>query len=123
MVDTRDYTNYNQIFKNLCMKGSISEINEFIRDKGRYISLNWGMRGACEGGRKEIVELMLSKGASPESEGLRYACKGGNKDVIEFIISKGFFDHTEGMRGACEGGRKEIIEFMVQNDIIDKDYA
>ena len=50
--------------------------------KGAY-DWNGGLFGACEGGNKEVIELMIEKGANNWNEGLFGACEGGNKEVIE----------------------------------------
>ena len=66
----------------------------------------------CFGGNKEIVELMIEKGANDWNKALRNACKGGKKEIVELMIEKGANDWNWGLRGACEGGNKEIAKIM-----------
>ena len=61
---------------------------------------------ACEIGNKEIVELMIEKGADDWNYGLRSACFGGNKEIVELMIEKGANDWNWGLIGACQGGNK-----------------
>ena len=47
---------------------------------------------ACEIGNKEIVEMMIEKGANNWDWGLYGACEGGNKEIVELMIEKGADD-------------------------------
>ena len=56
----------------------------------------------CKIGNKEIVELMIEKGANDWNNGLWYACEGGNKEIAEIMKSKGgriglFFDRLHSL--------------------------
>ena len=52
--------------------------------------MNWnlGMRVAA----KDIVELMVEKGATGWDLGMEYAAKGGYVDIVELMIEKGATD-------------------------------
>jgi len=67
----------------------------------------------CEIGHKEIVELLISKGANNWNEGLDGACFGGNKEIVELLISKGANNWNEALCSACEGRNKEIAILMI----------
>ena len=78
---------------------------------------------ACKIGNKEIVELMIEKGADNWNYGLFGACEGGNKEIVELIIGKGANNWNCGLKGACEGGNKEIIELMIEKGAEDWDWG
>ena len=46
------------------------------------------------------------------------ACKIGNKEIVELMIEKGANDWNEGLKGACKGGNKEIAEMMIKKEQI-----
>lgn len=48
-----------------------------------------GLLNACDGGHKEIVELMVRNGASSLKEGLLYAHCKGYKEIVYLLLSKG----------------------------------
>lgn len=55
---------------------------------------NWdcGLKGACRGHNKEIVDLMISTrrgGATKWDYGLEGACRGANLDLVKLMMSKG----------------------------------
>ena len=43
---------------------------------------------ACKIGNKEIVEMMIKKGANNWDGGLRFACKGGNNDIQHYLCKR-----------------------------------
>ena len=51
--------------------------------------LDWGLEGACFGGHKIIVELMIEKGATDFNWGLTQACARGHKKIAKMMIEKG----------------------------------
>ena len=79
---------------------------------------NWnvGLEGACEGGNKEIIELMIEKGANDLNWGLQIACNGGNKEIAKIMKQKGGNndEYHDGCKRLCNDGSdlfKEIEEF------------
>ena len=48
-----------------------------------------GLGGACDGGHRELAELMIEKGATDWNWGLMDACYGGHRDLAEWMIAKG----------------------------------
>ena len=50
---------------------------------------NWGLANACEGGYKELVELMIIKGALSWNWSLSTACRNGHKEIAKLLIVKG----------------------------------
>jgi hypothetical protein len=92
--------------------GGRRELVELLISKG---ATYWdsGLRGACEGGCKELVELMILHGATDWDGGLRRACANGDKGLAELMILKGATDWNWGLRYACVGGCKELVELMI----------
>ncbi len=112
-------SNYTtSIFANVCRKGQKLFMNRIISSYN-FDDWNVGLASACEGGQKEIVELMIEKGANNFDRGLYNACVGGHKEIIELMISKGANDFNRGLNGACYGGNKEIIELMISKGARD----
>jgi hypothetical protein len=74
---------------------------------------NWGLEGACWGGHRDLVELMIDKGADLWDEGLVAACRGGHRDLVEWMIDKGADDWNWGLEAACHGGHRDLVELMI----------
>jgi hypothetical protein len=96
-----------------CMGGH-KELVELMISKGAS-DWNFGLHGACEGGRKELAELMISKGAKCWDDGLLCACMEGYKELVELMIMKGATYWNLGLRGACTGGHKELVKLMISH--------
>jgi hypothetical protein len=75
--------------------------------------IDWGLFGACEGGHKDLVNLMISKDAYDFDYALMYACRGGHKDLMVLLIIRGINNFDYGLFGACEGGHKDLIKLMI----------
>ena len=54
---------------------------------------------------------MISKGANNWNYGLKGACKGGHKEIVNYMISKGANNWNNGLYGACKGGHIEIVDY------------
>ena len=81
-----------------CLYNNIAGINFFINQQ---VDMNYGLYGACEGGNKDLVILMIKNGAGDWNRGLKSACRGGHKDLVSFMIEKGADDWNEGLYTAC----------------------
>lgn len=119
--NTFTYKDDDVYLASACNSGSIDLINFILdnyKDKKRNPrwnqDWNWdkGLGGACRGGNMEIVEYMISKGATDWDKGLKGACMGGHIEMVEYMISKGATNWNKGLRGACEGGHFEIAKLM-----------
>ena len=93
-------------------EGGHKRFVELMIEKGAD---NWdlGLFGACLGGHKMLVELMIDKGADYWNYALYGACKGGHRMLAEWMISKGANNFDWGLQGACEGGNKMLAELMI----------
>jgi len=51
-------------------------------------NLNWdrGLRAACQGGHRDLVDFMIENGADYWSEGLKGACRGGLRDLVDLMM-------------------------------------
>ena len=73
-------------FARTCEKGDRLSI---VKSKFNRSWLNGGLQSACLGGHKELVELMILKGADDWNGGLRVACFGHHEELAELMIVKG----------------------------------
>jgi len=83
---------------------------------------------ACESGKKEIAEFLISMGADLEARDgvgqtpLIWACFKGHKEIAEILISKGANVNAQSITGktplhnASFSGHKEVIELLVSKD-------
>ena len=101
---------WNNALYEACKIGN-KEIVELMIEKGAN-NWNYGLFGACFGGNKETIDLMIEKGANNWNYALYWACFGGNKEIVELMIEKGADNWNYGLRTACEGGNKEIAKIM-----------
>ncbi len=86
-------------FYDLCFYGNYEKISTIEND-----DWNWGLRGACEGGHMDMVELMIERGATNWNYGLYGACRGGHMDIVELMIERGAANWNCGLYYACYGG-------------------
>ena len=66
-----------------------------------------GIDYAVSRGRKDMVQLLLDKGADPNL-GIASAAFRGSADIVQFLLGKGA-DATEAFRAAAEGRWKDIM--------------
>lgn len=97
----------------------------------RYI-LDWGLQAACEGGHRDIAELMISKGATDLRDGLEGACEYGHRHIVEF-----FFEIAEksndddyvkvikdcALKSACANGRRDLVDFVISKGANSWEYG
>lgn len=93
------------------------------RGRGQKDTINWnsGLFVACFYNSVEIIEYMISKGAT-DCVALMYTCCGvGNIKIVNIIsdllvkMEKTDLvpEWNEGMSGACAGGHIEIVKMMI----------
>src|SRR3989344_3238609 len=88
-------------------QGSLFRVNELIKQGA---DVNYGMRGAAEGGHKELVDLFVKKGANNWDWGMHGAAEGGHKELVDLFVKKGANDWNYGMYSAARGGHKELVD-------------
>lgn len=75
------------------------------------------MAHACYRGHREIVELLISKGANDWNLGLANACFGRSsehQEIVELMISKGANNWTHSLQNACLNRCYAIIVILLQ---------
>ena len=78
--------------------------------------------GAAAGGHKELVQLMLDKGANNYNDGLAFAALGGHMDIVQLMLDKGA-DPNNGLSGAALVGHMDIVQLMLDKGATNLDYA
>ena len=78
--------------------------------------------GAAAGGHKELVQLMLDKGANNYNDGLAFAALVGHMDIVQLMLDKGA-DPNNGLSGAALGGHLDIVQLMLDKGATNLDYA
>src|SRR3989304_5980421 len=78
-----------------------------------------GLRGACKGGNRDLVDLMIVNGADDWDGGLEYACMRGHRDIVDLMIQNGARGWDWGLWGACRGGHYDLANFMIQKGAND----
>ena len=94
-----------------CNFGRLNVI-EFLISKGAN-NLDDGLAGACICGHLNVIEFLILKGANNWNRGLASACKGGHFEVVKLMISKGANFWNWGLNCACQYGHMEIAELMI----------
>jgi hypothetical protein len=83
---------------------------ESVRNGGCF---NEGLAGACWGGRKEMAQLMIERGAANFDWGLLGACLGGRINTAELMIEKGATNIQQGLERACDRGHMELTLLLI----------
>ncbi len=83
-----------------------------------YHYWNKGLKGACHGNHRTLVDLMLGMGATDLNSGLRAACRGGYDDLVDHLtIEMGATGWGHGFQGACRGGHLALAHRMLEHDV------
>jgi ankyrin repeat protein len=114
---------------NSVKKGNINDVRKFIEMEPSLINAcdGWGrtlLQEACYDGHKNIVELLVSKGADVNSKDkmghgpLHLSCSQGHRDISELLISKGAHVNADYGKGsplyqACSGGHRDVAELLI----------
>lgn len=69
--------------------------------------------GACKGGHRDIVELMIAEGRTCWNLGMGHACRGGHIGIIDFMIANGATNWDLGLRNALVGNHFDVAEVMI----------
>ena len=70
----------------------------------------------------DIVQFMLSKGATDYGWGLYYAARGGHIAIVKLMLAKGA-DPKWGLWNAAEGGHMEIVQLLLSKGASNLDAA
>ena len=102
----------------LAAKHGQKDIVELMIQKGAT-DFDWAMAFAAENGHKDIVKLMIQKGATNFKISMASAARYGHKDIVELMIQKGATDFNRAMTYAALGSHKDIVELMIQKGATD----
>lgn len=109
-------------------RGDVAEVKRLLAD-GAYVNAKDGngftaLMTASVNGHKEVVELLLAKGADVNyhfysepvkpyyTSALSLAAENGHRDVVELLLAKGANDDFSAMMVACRNGHRDIVELM-----------
>jgi len=120
----------NISFFDALYRGKINKVKELLA-KGADIEYKkdrfTGLMAASINGDKEIVELLLNKGANPNAKGaddftsLMGASSEGNKEIVEILLKKGADVNAKNVFGqtalmsAANKGSEEVVEILLEN--------
>ncbi len=125
IIDDKKY------FLLLCYKSNIENVEEFLKVKNvnvKEIKDNYNNNAltiACEGGNKDIVELLIDKGILIDDKDeydftpLMIACDNGYENIVELLTNRGANIDKEIENGwtalilAVRKGFKEIIKILI----------
>lgn len=105
-------------FSILCELGDRLSV---IKNKIDVDWLDAGLYSACEGNHRDLVDLMILKGADKWDWGLLGASRGGHKDLVNLMIHKGATNFSEGVTNARLNHHQELAQFLITMIIIDDD--
>ena len=83
--------NINLKFEMACKNGSLDSIMQIIDFNKYTINYSCGLRGACEGNNKDIIDYIInnySKNQKDLEYGFIGACRGNNFDVAKLMFEK-----------------------------------
>ncbi len=64
-------------------------------------------------GRKDVLQLLLDKGAQSTSKALENAVQAGKKEIVQLLISKGASITSKVLSAAVQGGHEEILQILI----------
>lgn len=81
--------------------------------------LNECLMGACVGGQRSVIDLVISLGANDFIMALVCACNGGHKNIVQMIMDISLHKtctvgYNDGLYGACRGKQLDLIEWMIE---------
>ena len=104
----------NWVLEYLCFKNHRDLLKILIqKDSNKIINWNFGLRGACQGGHRDLAQWMIDLGAKWWYDGLRGACEGGHRDMVQWMIDLGATNWDGGLWGACCGGHRDLSQMMI----------
>jgi ankyrin repeat protein len=102
-----------------------------IQNTHKRTPLSW----AAESGQREVVELLLEKGANPTSKdysgqtSLHYAAKAGHNAVVSLLLAQGNVHpendgdyDTPPLCLAVQGGHEGVVKELLADGRVDPDY-
>jgi hypothetical protein len=75
-----------------CRSGHLNVVRLLIEKGDKDIDWDLGLRGACESGNRELVDLMIAHGATYWNRGLRHAITSAHYAIAEMMLDHGAND-------------------------------
>jgi hypothetical protein len=92
--------------------GDIETMDKIMRKEGDGKYLKYFMEAAASKGNMTSVKYLLEKGLHP-NEGLGSAALKNQKDVLNILLEKGATDYNKGLIYAALGGHMELLKFFI----------
>ena len=65
---------------------------QFVKNHPKFKVCHTNFKIACECCHRDLVELMIEKGANYWNQGLEGACRSGHRDIVDRTVEKGADD-------------------------------
>ena len=88
------------------------DIVALLLDRGAEISAGVFRQALCSGSR-EVVELLLDRGTEVSDSDLEIAAECSNKSVVELLLDKGARISDTTLMAAVNGGNNDIIKLLL----------
>ena len=106
---------YFEALENAAGFGHMDIVDRLLREVGSNTkSYNTILRGAAKGGRNNIIQLMIQKGAKNLNEGLYVAAYNGHLDTVKFLVDNKATDLGGALEEAAKSGRYDVAEFLLE---------
>ncbi len=116
----------NQLY-DACRNGNKQLVLSLIKEE---LDWNYGLSYACMGGHRDIIDLMINKGANNFNIAFISAFYNGNKELINLILEKGIYsyaardppeilDFNSGLAHACYLGNEYLVDLMISGGAND----
>ncbi len=99
---------------------------ELIIDQGLEPDYDFGLYGSCASAScasKDLIDLMIQRGATDWGWGLSGACKNYNKKIIDLMIAKGSDDWNLGLSSSFRNNCIQSAELMLSRGASNVDHA
>ena len=100
-------------FKVACLKCSW-EIIFFLHKKFNITHVN-GLREACEGRHRKLVDWLIEHGDHYWDAGLAGACLSGDVSLIQLMIECGARNTDHGFQSTCEMGHVDASKYFLES--------
>lgn len=81
---------------------------------------NTALKKAAKHGHKDIIDLLISKGANHWNQGLNGASQGGHRDLVDFFLSKGANNINLAILKATDYGHRDLKIYLYTKKPLNK---
>ena len=89
----------------------------FLHKKFKITQIN-GLREACVGKHRKLVDWLIKNGDDDWNAGLAGACISGDVSLIRLMIDRGATDIKNGFQRTCEEGHVEASKYFLESGTI-----